>query len=44
MGKNIKPQIAKSARKRGLKGKRYNAYVYDTIHKVVKRTRARKRK
>jgi hypothetical protein len=44
MPKNVETQLRRSARKKGLKGKRMNAYVYGTINKIVRRTKARKRR
>ena len=44
MPKNVEIQLRRSARKRGLKGKRANAYVYGTINKIVRRTKAKKRR
>lgn len=34
-------KIAKSARKRGLTGARYKAYVYGTLAKIAKRRKAK---
>jgi hypothetical protein len=42
MPKNVETQLRRSARKRGLKGKKKAAYIYGTIHKIVKRTAAKK--
>jgi hypothetical protein len=43
MPKNVKTQLQRSARKRGLKGAKKNSYIYGTIGKIVKRTKAKRR-
>lgn len=34
MPKELHDKLAREARKRGLKGKRFNAYVYGTLNKI----------
>ena len=44
MPKNVEIQLRRSAAKKHLTGKRRNAYVYGTINKIVKRTKAAKKR
>lgn len=37
MPKWLHEQLSSNARKKGLKGERYNAYVYGTLHEYEKR-------
>lgn len=44
MPKKIHKTLEKSARKKGLKGNRKNAYIYGTLNKITKKHKRNKRK
>lgn len=44
MPKKEEEKIKKSARKKGLKGESFNAYVYGTMDKIEKRRKAKRKR
>lgn len=44
MPKALHDRLARQARKKGLKGKRKNAYVYGTMNQIESRKKKRKKK
>jgi hypothetical protein len=42
MPKALHDRLARQARKKGLKGKRKNAYIYGTMNKIEKKKRKKK--